>query len=195
MHGRKQGISNELLRVMKWVTLLLVCAVVYQPLGAEVCRAGVYDRFSAYLMTYLGTALVIFLLFSLIEHRVGPKLVGTDAFGRAEYYLGMGSGLVRYCCVLLVCLAILNARAFTPAEVKAVEKYQMDAYGSPVFPTLYNVQQAVFERSLTGTCIKQKLGFLLIDSSGGEPTSPAPKPASTNAPARAFGPSAPNPAS
>jgi hypothetical protein len=74
----------------------------------------------------------------------------------------MGSGLVRYACVVLMFLALLNARAFTPSEVKAIEKFQEDAYGSHVFPTLYTLQVAVFERSLVGPCIQHNLSFLLI---------------------------------
>ncbi len=164
LRGRKHGLSEEFLRVLKWLTLLFGCALVYRPVGALVGSTGFFDTVSAYMLAYLGAALTILLFFSLVQRSVGPKLAGSDAFGRAEYYLGMGSGLVRYGCILLIGLALLNARAFTPAEVRANERYQMEAYGSSVFPTLYNLQQMIFEQSLTGSCIKNNLGFLLINS-------------------------------
>ena len=47
----------------------------------------------------------------------------------------MGSGLVRFSCMLLAALALLNARYFSPTEVRAMEKYQDDVYGSDFFPT------------------------------------------------------------
>ena len=93
---------------------------------------------------------------------MGGKLLGSDIFGRSEYYLGMGSGLLRFSCMLLAALALLNARSFSPAEIRAREKYVDDVYGSDYFPCLYTVQTAVFDRSLTGPWIKENLGFLLI---------------------------------
>ncbi len=164
LRGRKNGISEEFMRVLKWLTLVLVCALAYQPMGALVNSSGLFENSAALVVAYLGVALLVLLVFSFLQRRIGKKLTGGDTFGRAEYYLGMGSGLVRYTCILLVGLALLHARAFTPAEVQAMDKYQVDAYGSTVFPTLRNLQQLVFEESLTGACIKANLGFLLINS-------------------------------
>jgi hypothetical protein len=82
----------------------------------------------------------------------------------------MASGLVRFSCILLAALALLNARYFSPTEVKAREKYDNDVYGSSFFPTLHSVQSTVFDRSLTGPWIKENLGFLLI-----KPTEPEHK--------------------
>ncbi len=81
--------------------------------------------------------------------------MGSDVFGRAEYYLGMASGLVRFTCMALVVLAVLHARSFSPAEVRAGETFQDAAYGSQVFPTLHTIQVEVSERSLTGPWVKK----------------------------------------
>ena len=176
LRGRKQGLSLELLGLLKWLTLLLVCAAVYGPAGALLAQSGAFDLLSAYLLTYLAAALVVFLLFTLIQRRVGPKLIGSDVFGRGEYYLGMGSGLVRFGCMLLVALALLNARAFSPAEVRAMDQFQQETYGSRVFPGLHNLQVAVFEDSLAGSFIKRDLGFLLIASTEPYQREPASMP-------------------
>jgi len=98
------------------------------------------------------------------------KLLGSDVFGRSEYYLGMGAGLVRFSCVLLAGLALLNARYFSPTEVRAMEKRDIDLYGSDFFPGLHSVQATVFDKSLTGPWIKENLSFLLI-----KPTEPEDK--------------------
>lgn len=163
LYGRKQGISIEWFGVTKWLALLLGCAVFYRPTGILVAQAAGLNLLTAYLLAYLGTALVILLLFAMFRRRLAPKLVGTDAFGRGEYYLGMASGMVQFACMLLMALALLNARAFTPAELKALDQYQEAAYGSSVFPNLHSFQAAVFERSLFGPWIQQDLGFLLIN--------------------------------
>jgi hypothetical protein len=111
--------------------------------------------------------LLVLLLFAGIKRALGGKLLGSDIFGRSEYYLGMGAGLVRFSCILLTALALLNARYFSPIEVRAMEKYDQEWYGSSYFPGLHSLQTTVFDKSFTGQWIKQNLGFLLI-----KPTEP-----------------------
>ena len=121
-----------------------------------------FGPLSCYLLAYVGGGLLLLLLFAGIKHALGGKLVGSDIFGRSEYYLGMVSGLVRFSCMLVAALALLNARYFSPIEVRAMEKFQDDVYGSNFFPTLHSLQATVFDKSLTGPWIKRNLGFLLI---------------------------------
>ena len=113
---------------------------------------------------------MIVAVFALLKQRMGGKLLGSDLFGRAEYYLGMGSGLVRFSCMLLAALAILNARAYDAAEIRAMKQYQDREFGSEYFFTWQSVQASVFKTSLTGPWIRNQLGFLLI-----EPTKPVAK--------------------
>ena len=166
--GRKHGMSQELVNLLQWLTILFGCAAIYE-WGGEKCQGFtvLFGRLSGYLTAYVAGALLIVLLFILIKRAFGGKLLGSDFFGRTEYYLGMGSGFVRSGCMLLVALALLNARYFSPTEVRAMEKYTDDVYGSDYFPTLHSMQQVVFEKSITGAWIKQNLGFLLI-----KPTEP-----------------------
>ena len=169
--GRRLGMSEELLPLCKWLAILFGCALVYEPVGSLLSQTtGIFSLLFCYLIAYVGVAVVVLLLFAAFKHALGGKLLGSDLFGRGEYYLGMGSGLVRFTCILLAALALLNARYFSPAEVRAMEKFQNDVYGSNFFPTLHNVQAAVFEQSLTGPYIKDYLGFLLI-----KPTVPEKK--------------------
>jgi len=119
LRGRKHGMSEELLGLLKWVTILVVCALVYEPLGKVFAGSSPFSLLSSYLMAYFAAGLVILVLFAGIKRALGGKLVGSDIFGAAEYYLGMGSGLVRFTCMLMAVLALLNARYFTPAEVQA----------------------------------------------------------------------------
>jgi uncharacterized membrane protein required for colicin V production len=166
--GRKHGMSQELISVLKWVTVLVVCAVLYEPMG-QLFKSftKLFGLLTCYLVAYAVLAGVIVGLFALLKRALGGKLIGSDVFGKSEYYLGMGSGLVRFACILLCALALLNARYYKPTEVRAMEKFQDDVYGSNFFPTLHTVQYVVFERSITGSWIKQNLSFLLI-----KPTSP-----------------------
>ena len=165
LRGRKHGMSEELLGLFKWLAILIICALAYEPIGKMF--VGSFTLLFCYVMAYLTAGLVVLIVFAGIKRALGGKLLGSDIFGKAEYYLGMGSGLVRFSCMLLAALALLNARYFSPTEVKAMENFQNDVYGSNFFPTLHTVQSAVFERSLLGPWIKENLSFLLI-----KPTEP-----------------------
>jgi uncharacterized membrane protein required for colicin V production len=169
--GRKHGMSEELLSLLTWLAILLGCARVYEP-GAELIGqfTNMFSRLTCYLIAYLGGAVLIFLLFMGIKRVFSGKLLGSDIFGRTEYYLGMGSGLVRFGCMLLAALALLNSRYFSPTEVRAMEARDIDIYGSDFFPGLHSLQTTVFDRSLSGPWIKENLGFLLI-----KPTQPESK--------------------
>ena len=171
LRGRKLGMSGELLSLLKWLAILTGCALVYQPIGQMFAQStGIFSMLASYLTAYIVVAFVIFALFALIHRGLGGKLVGSDLFGSSEYYLGMGSGLVRFGCIALALLALLNARYFNATEIRAEENFQKDVYGSHFFPTLHGVQSTVFEKSLTGPWIRENLGFLLI-----KPTAPENK--------------------
>ena len=119
---------------------------------------------------YALVILAFIILFGLLRRGLGGKLIGSDIFGAAEYYLGMCAGAVRYACIVVVVMALLNARYYRPDEIKAHIKYQQDNYGSVYFPTVCALQNEVFGESFTGRTIKTYLGMLLI-----RPTTPEEK--------------------
>jgi len=131
VRGRKHGMSEELMPLITWMAILFICAVAYEPVGSYFTQTtGLFSKLSCYIISYVGVALIVLGLFAWLKRGLGGKLLGSDIFGKAEYYLGMGSGLIRFACILLVLLAVLNARFYTAQEVKAEEKFQNDVYGS-----------------------------------------------------------------
>ena len=168
--GRKHGMSEELFGLLKWLAVAIGCAMLYRPGGQWLAGSSPFSLLSSFIFVYIGAALLILSIFAFFKHRVGGKLVGSDIFGRAEYYLGMGSGMVRFSCMLVAALALLNARYFSPNEVRDMEAFQNDVYGSNYFPTLHSAQEVVFEKSVAGSWIREHLSFLLIT-----PTKPEDK--------------------
>ena len=167
--GRKHGMSAELMPLITWLAILFVCAVAYEPIGSLFGQTTkLFSTLSCYLMAYVGVALILAVLFATIKRSLGGKLLGSDLFGKAEYYLGMGSGFVRFTCILLVVLAVLNARYYSDQEIRAMQKYQDQWYGSDFFPTLQTIQASVFEKSFTGPWIRNNLSFLLIKPTASE---------------------------
>jgi|ERR1043166_568030 uncharacterized membrane protein required for colicin V production len=170
VRGRKRGMSEELLDVLKWLLIVVVGAFAYEQVGNFIAESTMFSRLSAYIAVYTGIILVFVLLFGFIRSQVGGKLLGSDLFGGAEYYLGMFAGGLRYACITMVALAMLNARYYNPAEVKAEIKYQEDNFGSIYFPTLCTLQHEVFAKAFLGRMTQDYLSVVLI-----RPTAPEEK--------------------
>jgi uncharacterized membrane protein required for colicin V production len=168
--GRRQGMSEELMPVLKWLGIVFGCAFAYEPIGKKIYENSVFSMLSCYVMAYFAAALVIASLFALIKKLIGGKLVGSDVFGRGEYYLGMLAGMTRFACMLIAALALLNARSFNASDIKAAIVVQKQNFGSDFFPTLYTVQSQAFDTSFTGPWIRKGVGFLLI-----KPTAQVPQ--------------------
>lgn len=170
VRGRRHGMSEELVEVVQWGCILATCAFLYRPIGAFLEQTSPLSLLTCYVLAYISLGLIVAAVFVLLRRSIGGKLLGSDFFGKSEYYLGMVSGVARFACIAVAGLALLNARYYTVTEVKAMQKYQDDVYGSDYFPGLQSIQSSVFQDSLTGPWIKDHLGMLLI-----EPTRPQNK--------------------
>jgi len=168
--GKKRGMSEELLDILKWVLIVAVAGLLYEPSGRFLATFNVFSLLACYVWAYLLIAFAVFLTVAFIRKHVGAKLVGSDVFGRAEYYLGMAAGGFRYFCILIVAMAFLNARYYSPEEKQASVRYQEDNFGTRMFPTLPELQDSVFDQSFSGRATHDYLNVLLI-----KPTAPADK--------------------
>jgi uncharacterized membrane protein required for colicin V production len=161
--GRKRGMSEELLDIIKWVSVLAVVAFLQRPMGEMLATStSVFSLLSCHIFVY--TMIVVFfkVLFGFVRRHIGDKLVSSDFFGSAEYYLGMLAGAFRYVCVTIVVLAFLNARYYSPEELQADVNFQKNNFGDIRFPTLATLQNEVFTQSFFGTATRDFVPFLLI---------------------------------
>jgi uncharacterized membrane protein required for colicin V production len=180
--GRKRGMSREALPTTMWLILVVAAGLGYQILGQCLIQAGVIKKLfdasvsentAAFLISYLAIAFVVFIVFAFIGKGFREKLSGSNTFGTGEYYLGMGAGLVRYACIVIFALALLNAPFYSAAQIAASQAYKARWYGGGeagfsgnFIPDLSDVQSSVFKGSLTGPAIRNNLGFLLISTTG-----------------------------
>mgnify|MGYP002401829631 CR=1 FL=1 len=162
VRGRKNGMSQEMLPMLKWIFLIGACSVAYEPLGSLIASTLKVGKLFSYIFAYVLVGTVITLVFLALSRSLGEKLKGSDMFGKGEFYLAMPAGVVRFACITLALLALLNARHYSTAEVKAMQKFQNENYGSNFFPTLSSLQDDVFLHSFLGKQIKDHLDFLLI---------------------------------
>ncbi len=170
IRGRKRGMSEEVLDLMKWVLILITAGYIYQPVGDELAMMTPLSHLTCYVFVYGSVILTLHGFFAILRRAIGDKLVSSDAFGGGEYYLGMAAGLFRYMCVIIIALAFLNARQYTPEELAYDEAFQENNFGSIRLPTPKRMQRAVFENSLTGALARNYLSTYLI-----RPTTPEDK--------------------
>jgi uncharacterized membrane protein required for colicin V production len=180
LRGRRNGMSKELLPLLQWLVVVPACGLAY-PLLTKVVADSIPDKVWSCVVAYLALALLVFIVFAILKQQIGEKLGKSNFFKGGEYYLGMLSGMVRYACLGLFVLALLNARVYTPVEKAQMKAYDERNFGGGIFsgnyfPHLFQVQDVVFKDSYTGQLVKDNLGMLLIntDPTSGQPPKPPP---------------------
>jgi uncharacterized membrane protein required for colicin V production len=166
--GRKHGISEETLPLLRTLLMIGVAGYFYAPVGSLVANASAFSLLGCYIAAYLGLALIVWLVFHMIKKAVGDKLIGSDLFGSSEYYLGMIAGVLRFAGLIIFALALIHARAYSTAERAALAKMQQDNFGDISFPTFSSIQYDIFARSLTGKYAQEYGSLLLITSTAPE---------------------------
>src|SRR5581483_1324417 len=166
--GRKHGMSEEMMISMQWLAIIFAGAFLYKPLGEALSQSSPMSRLFCYIAMYLTLAAAIKVAFVLFKKAIGGKLIGSNVFGAAEYYLGMVAGVVRFLCILVFGMAVLNAPYYSSQALAATKAYELDVYGSQFFPGVSSVQQQVFKESLVGSQFKQHVGFLFISPTATE---------------------------
>lgn len=162
--GRKHGMSEELLLVMKWLAIIVAGGFLYATLGDMIADNAPFSHLASYTIAYFSIAIVIYVVFLGLKKVTHGKLLGAEVFGGAEYYLGMLAGIFRYSCILVFVFALINAPLYTKADIQANLNYQNEWYGSDFFPGFQTLQSQVFEKSFLGPYVRSALGFLLIKS-------------------------------
>lgn len=164
--GRKHGLSQELVIMIQWVVIIFACAFLHQPLGEFLASFPALNLSLLFSLvtSYIIVAMVTKISFALIKRSAGGKLVGSDVFGAGEYYFGMAAALVRYACMVIFAMALLNAKLISEAEAKATVASQIKLYDKDYFSVfrIEPLQSEVFGESFSGRFVRGQLGFLLI---------------------------------
>jgi len=178
--GRKRGMTKEFLPTLQWLLILLLGGFGHVFLADWLQQTGVIksvfgnhfnDRTAALMSSYLLIAFVIFAVFAGLRRKYDPQLECSNVFGGNEYYWGVVAGLLRYACLMLVALALLNAPLYSAEDIAKQKAYNNRWYGGGLkdyngdfIPTVYEVQDSIFKQSLLGPFIKGNLSVLLINT-------------------------------
>jgi len=187
--GRKRGMSREVLPTLKWLVLVLAAGLGCEAFAGLLTKSGISsglltfaknfldsaatERGVAFTFSYLIISLVVVTIFAGIQRAYKAKLEGSNAFGSGEYYLGMGAGILRYACILIFSMALLNGPYYSQAEIAAKSAYDKKEFGGGLyngsyFPHFYEIQEAVFIKSLTGPTLRNNLMIMLVNTGAGD---------------------------
>jgi uncharacterized membrane protein required for colicin V production len=167
LRGRKRGMSEELLDTLQWIAIVVVGGLFYQHLAQALAHPSLMSPASVHVASYVLIALTIKLVVTFVKRHTGEKVVGSDLFGRSEYYLGMLAGAARWACVYLFLLNLLHAPYYTREMLVATEKSQEKNFGDVRFPTFGAIQHTFFNDSATGWATEKYLEPILIRSMPG----------------------------
>jgi uncharacterized membrane protein required for colicin V production len=167
--GRRNGMSKEAMPVFQWLSLVLVCGMYYSLIAPTYANTLGTGKLASAMLGYGTLALAVWMIFYILKGIFVPRLTGSNFFGGGEYYLGMVSGMIRFACILLAALALLNAPYYTTADIQAHKAYVQRWFGGGLysgnfFPDVQTVQEQVFKKSFTGPYVTNYLGTLLIDT-------------------------------
>lgn len=162
LHGRKNGMSQELFNTMKWLAMLTLSALVYLPIGKLILRyvpiAPIYGYTSAYVLANVALAALLV----TVRKKVKDRMSGSDVFGRAEFPLGMVAGAFQYMCMIAMVMAVLNAKYVDEEALKRQAARQKKALGETFFPSPGSIHKDVLYESMAGLAVRDFLGNQLI---------------------------------
>jgi uncharacterized membrane protein required for colicin V production len=170
LRGRKRGMSQELLPLLQWVGIVIAAGLLYESFGQIIHQHTFFSALWSYVTAYLLVAAGVHLVYLWFKQMFAVKLVEGNFFGRAEFYLGMSAGAVRYACMLLAVVALMNSRVATDGELAKTEKFQKENFSDVRFPTYGGLQRDVLVKSFSGNWIRSNLKSVMIASVTNAPT-------------------------
>jgi uncharacterized membrane protein required for colicin V production len=173
--GRKHGMSQETLFLLQWLLIVVVGGQYYEPLSKLLYDQGIFGPLACNLLVYISIAIILKIIFTNLKRVVGEKIFASDVFGKYEFYLGMVAGMLRYACITIFIISLVNARLFTQQEIAELEKRQVKDLGSSFFPSLPATQESILNKSYTGGLVRAHLGQILL-----KPVSPSEGPKKSN---------------
>ena len=172
VRGGVRGMSEEMLTVFQWLTVVVISSLYYREVGQWFANFAGVTLVYAYMFVYTSILILICVAFVGIKRFAGEKLVSSDRFGKWERILGMGAGMLRYACIVLVFLAIINAPVYPWQEVES------DIVAHKL--TLGTLHFQITKQSYAGQLAQEHLSTVLVDFAPSTPPPPpvrkAPKP-------------------
>ncbi len=162
LYGRKRGLSVELVPLIHWFTLIVICGTFCESLGAPIAKLIKIQPNAAFVFVYLLLAVGVSYVFWTIRKTLARGLPGADHFGAAEFPLGAAAAALRFVCILFAGLSLMNA-SYIPEEELAEPIYSYMRDESEGLQPV-DLHRSVFVRSWSGRWLKYSFGPWIINS-------------------------------
>lgn len=172
--GRKHGMSQELLPLTQWIAFVIVASLFYIQIARPLAQRTGLTLLPCAIAAYVFVGCMVYGLLGNLKKKLDDTFQEGDYFGSGEYYLGMTSGVIRFTCILIALLAVMNSRIITKAERDATLKMQEKNFEGIRFPTYGEIQNDVLLESATGNFVRAYLPHFLIHTVN-DNDAPAPK--------------------
>lgn len=163
VRGYQRGLSEEVLRILPWVLGILAAGFFHEKWGGELAGALGLGSIWSQAVVYAGIVAGCLLVFHGLRKWIGEKPVESGAFGWAERPLGMLGGALRYACMVVVLLALLNAPAYTGSELDAALRV-IHQPGARLYASGAEAKAGIMLDSWLGRFAREHFGSLIIRS-------------------------------
>lgn len=160
--GRKHGMSQELLPLTQWIAVVVIASLFYKVIAYPLSQRTGLTLLPCALAAYVFIGCLVYGLLGNLKKKLDDKFQEGDYFGKGEYYLGMASGVIRFTCILICLLAVMNTRIITKSERDATLKMQKQNFEDIHFPTYGEIQYDMLFESSTGNFVRAYLPHFLI---------------------------------
>lgn len=160
LYGRKRGLTLELVPLLHWITLIIVCGTFYAYFGAPIARWIEIQPNEAFVFVYLFLAVVVTYAFWTIKRTIAKGLPGSKCFGEAEFALGAIACAARFLCIQFACVSLVSAQYVAEEDLAEPSYFHLPEEGR--LPSPAAVQRGIFRRSKSGRWLKYHFGQWLI---------------------------------
>ncbi len=106
--GWRKGMVGQVAAIVSVVASFMVATTFYQQVAASINAPDPWDRIAGFVLVYLGTSLVVWVLFRQIRNSVKQMQLG-DFDRQLGALLGAGKGVVVVAVITLVAVNLLSA--------------------------------------------------------------------------------------
>lgn len=161
--GKQQGAASTHVSVVQWMLIGFGGGAMGNLFGSFLSSI-LGSPYWSQLIGYFVWIFIIMIVFAFLNSKGMGEWKNSDWFGRLEYPLGILGGLIKYFCIILTVMSILNAKHYTPAMIKADRDWQIEEFGSTLFPSLTMLNNMIFNTSFSGPNIKRVFGWAILSS-------------------------------
>lgn len=160
--GYHRGLGVMIWPVLRWLLIPSAGALLCVPLGEPLMRGLGLSTGTAHWLAYVAVALVVLLLVSLLERRVGARVSARAPWGESDAALGSVAGVVGGVGLIFITLALLN-----PAPADMVDWHPQEMSGDEAVSALFGaiagtLRRLVLEESWVGGWVQTHLAGGLV---------------------------------